>query len=212
MHGENTSPTSVQTETAQQASAHRNHHTRTLFHHEQHQHQPRNVNMLHAAERAAGGFNEKLAILLTNSVGTMWTAYIFVLIAIVGLFAILQVFSPIVALLVAWASQTLIQLVLLPVIMVGQNVLNRKSELQADEQFHTTMSTYHDIEQIMQHLSAQDGELLRHTKILIHLLEKNGISLQQVEAEMGNTSHLDTYTEKLAPDATPASASAEGEK
>jgi uncharacterized membrane protein len=212
MHGENTSPTSVQTEASQQAPAHQNHYTRHLFHHEPHQHQPRNVNLLQAAERAAGGFNEKLAILLTNSVGTMWTAYIFVLIAIVGLFAILGVFSSTIALLVAWASQTLIQLVLLPVIMVGQNVLNRKSELQADEQFHTTMSTYHDIEQIMQHLSAQDEELLRHTKILIHLLEKNGISLQQVEAEMGNTGHLEHYAQKLSPDVTPAQASAEGQQ
>src|SRR6266700_8447924 len=74
--------------------------------------------------------------------------------------------------------------------MVGQNVLGRKTELQADEQFRTTMSTYHDIEQIMQHLLAQDAELLRQAKMLIHLLEKNGISLQQLEAEGASISHL----------------------
>ncbi len=120
----------------------------------------------------------------------MWTAYTFVVLAIIGLFAILGLLSPIVALLVAWTSQTLIQLVLLPIIMVGQNVLGRKTELQADEQFRTTMSTYHDIEQIMLHLSAQDAELLRQAKMLIHLLEKNGISLQQLEAEGASISHL----------------------
>jgi hypothetical protein len=74
------------------------------------------------------------------------------------------------------------------------------------------MSTYHDIEQIMQHLSAQDAELLRHARMLIHLLEKNGISLQQLEAEVGDTSHLETYTEKLSSNTPATPAPAEGEK
>ena len=52
------------------------------------------------------------------------------------------------------------------------------------------MSSYNDIEHIMQHLSAQDAELLRHTRMLIHLLEKNGISLEQLEAEVTSSSHL----------------------
>lgn len=210
MQEEKITTTPAGAETALPKQAHLHHHTMVLFHHEPHLHQPRNVNLIHEEERAAGGFNEKVAIWLTKSVGTMWTAYTFAVIAIVGLFAILGVFTPIVALLVAWASQTLIQLVLLPVIMVGQNVLGRKAELQADEAFKTTMSTYHDIEQMMLHLAAQDAELLHHTKMLWHLLEKNGISLQQLEAEVGKASHLEDYTEKLS---TNASATAvEGEK
>ena len=195
-------------------AAPKTHHTiqlTSLFKHTPHPHQPRNVNEVQKEEQAQEGLNAKIAIALTNSVGTMWTAYIFALIAVVGLFAILGVFTPIVALLVAWASQTLIQLVLLPVIMVGQNVLGRKAELQSDEQFRTTMSTYHDIEQIMLHLSAQDAELLRQAKMLIHLLEKNGISLQQLEVEVGHSSHLETYTEKLSTNA-PAAPSPTGDE
>jgi NADH pyrophosphatase NudC (nudix superfamily) len=85
------------------------------------------------------------------------------------------------------------------------SVLSRHVKLQADEQFNTTMSTYHDIEQIMQHLSAQDAELLRHAKMLIHLLEKNGISLQQLEAEGATTSHLvDPFTRPQATVNAPA--------
>ena len=190
MQEKNTTPAPAGIETTSPVKTHPHHHTMVLFHHEPHQHQPRNVNLVHEEERAAGGLNETVAIWLTKSVGTMWTAYLFTLIAIVGLFAILGVFNPIIALLVAWASQTLIQLVLLPVIMVGQNVLGRKAELQADEAFKTTMSTYHDIEQIMQHLSAQDAELLRQAKMLVHLLEKNGISLQQLETEGVTTTLL----------------------
>ena len=73
------------------------------------------------------------------------------------------------------------------------------------------MSTYHDIEQIMQHLSAQDAELLHHTKMLIHLLEKNGISLQQLEAEAAATTHLDTFFQPRPAESAPATpAPAEG--
>lgn len=212
MQEEKTIPAGAGIETKSQTQTHLKHYTRILFRHEPHLHLPRNVNQIMAAERASGGFNEKLAIWLTNSVGTMWTAYAFAMIAVIGLFAILGVFNPIVALLVAWASQTLIQLVLLPVIMVGQNVLGRKAELQSEEQFRTTMSTYHDIEQIMEHLCVQDAELLHQTKMLIHLLEKNGITLQQLEAEMGKSSNLEAYAEKPSPDATAAYTPAAGEK
>jgi hypothetical protein len=92
-------------------------------------------------------------------------------------------------------------------------VLSHKAELQADEQFNTTMSTYHDIEQVMQHLSAQDTELLRHAKMLEHLLEKSGISLQQLMAEGTATSHLDAFAQPQAAINTPTMpAPVEGEK
>jgi uncharacterized membrane protein len=114
------------------------------------------VNRVHAAEIAAGGFNTQIAVWLTEHVGT---AYAFAVLAIIGLFAILGLLSPLVALLVAWISQTFIQLVLLPIIMVGQNVLGRKSELQADEAYATTMKSYADIEAVMKHLDDQDKKI-----------------------------------------------------
>jgi uncharacterized membrane protein len=154
---------------------------RTLFQHIPHPHQPRNVNLVHKQEKEAAGLNTRIAVGLTQSVGTMWTAYTFAILAIIGLLAILGLLSPIVALLVAWISQTFIQLVLLPIIMVGQNVLGRKAELQADEQFNTTIKTYHDIEEIMQHLSAQDDQILKQSHMIIHLLRTNGISQDQLQ-------------------------------
>jgi hypothetical protein len=44
--------------------------------------------------------------------------------------------------------------------MVGQNVLGRKSELQADESYATTMKTYADIEVVLKHLDKQDEKIL----------------------------------------------------
>src|SRR6266700_93981 len=183
---EEITPAYVGAEAIPQTPAYPQHHTRVLFHNEPHQHQPRNVNLVHEAEKAASGFNQKLAIGLTKAVGTMICAYIFAVLAIIGY----PGFHATATQWVQWISQTFIQLVMLSVIMVGQGILGRQQELQADEQFRTTMSTYHDIEQIMQHLSAQDAELLRQAKMLIHLLEKNGISLQQLETEGASISHL----------------------
>lgn len=198
------------------------HQRHLLFERTLHPYVPRNVNVLHKAELAAAGFNTRLAVALTQRVGTMWTAYTFAVLAIIGLFAILGVLTPVVALLVAWVSQTFIQLVLLPIIMVGQNVLGRKSELQAEEQFNTTEKSYHDIEQIIQHLSAQDDkilqimqhlsaqsdEIVKQTRMIIHLLQSAGISLEQIseiqqmkivavngnEAGSGNTPASDAKT------------------
>jgi ABC-type multidrug transport system fused ATPase/permease subunit len=156
------------------------HQLTSLFQHTPFLHKPRNVNVLHKAEQEASGVNTRIAVRLTKSVGTMWTAYSFAVLAIVGLLAILGVLPPLVALLVVWASQTFIQLVMLPILSVGQNVLGRHAELIADEQYNTTMNSYHGIEEIMQHLSAQDAELLRQTKMLIHLLSAAGITPEQL--------------------------------
>jgi uncharacterized membrane protein len=137
---------------------------KTTFHlpkYTPHPHQPRNVNKVHKEDQAAGGINAKIAVVLTKRVGTMWTAYSFAVLAIIGLFAILGLLNPIIALLVAWLSQTFIQLVLLPIILVGQNVLGHHAELMADEQYNTTKKTYADIESIMKHLDDQDAIILK---------------------------------------------------
>ena len=146
--------------------------TKTLFKRVIYRHIPHNANEVHRAELSVAGFNTRLAVWLTEHVGTMWTAYAFAGLSIIGLFAILGWLAPLVALLIAWISQTFIQLVLLPVIMVGQNVLGHKSELQSEEQYNFTMKSYHDIEQIMQHLDRQDEAIL---EILKRMEAKGGV-------------------------------------
>jgi hypothetical protein len=170
---------------------HPQHNTRVLFHHEPHPHPhtPHKVTIT-MAEQALKGFNMKIAVAITKGLGTMICAYIFAILAIIGF----PGFNATPTQYVQWVSQTFIQLVALSVLAVGQQVLSKQGELMAEEQYHTTMNSYHDIEQIMQHLCAQDAELLRHAKMLEHLLEKNGIPLQQLEAEVGKTSHLEIYT------------------
>ena len=42
----------------------------------------------------------------------------------------------------------------------------------AEEQFATTQHSFADIEDIMAHLEKQDAELLKHTDLLLKLVEK----------------------------------------
>ena len=56
------------------------------------------------------GFNAKLALVITRSVGTMACAYVFAAIALIGLSAAIS--SGQVIVIVAWAAQTFLQLVL----------------------------------------------------------------------------------------------------
>ena len=111
--------------------------------------------------------------------------------AIIGLFAILGLLSPIVVLLLHGYRKHY-PTGFIAIIMVGQGVLGRKAELQSEEQFNTTINTYHDIEQIMEHLSAQDAELLKQSHMLFHMIKSSGIVPEELLAEI-NTGVLTTH-------------------
>jgi hypothetical protein len=139
-----------------------------LYQHTAHPHRPRNVNHVHQREQEAAGFNTRIAVWLTKNVGTMQCAYVF---AGIGIGSLVGVATNNVVLAAVFGSLSsyFLQLVLLPILSVGQNVLGRHQELQADEMFKTSQRSFHDIEEIMAHLSAQDDELLKHTKLLLQL-------------------------------------------
>jgi hypothetical protein len=80
------------------------------------------------------GFNAKLALVITRSVGTMACAYLFA--ALISLPAAIT--SGQVIVIVAWVAQTFLQLVLLSIIMVGQSVQSAASDVRAAKQFTDT--------------------------------------------------------------------------
>ena len=102
------------------------------------------------------GFNGRVALILTTTVGTMWCAYAFSVLALIALPQALQGgLLPI----IQWVSQTFIQLVMLSVIMVGQNILSRASDKRADETYQDAEATLHEAQQIQDHLKAQDDAI-----------------------------------------------------
>ena len=105
----------------------------------------------------AGGFNGKFAVLLTRVVGTMWCAYAFAVLALIALPSALA--SGDMLPIIQWVSQTFIQLVMLSVIMVGQNILSKASDKRADMTYKDADATFHEAEQIQKHLKVQDDAL-----------------------------------------------------
>ena len=103
------------------------------------------------------GFNGKIALALTTVVGTMWCAYAF---SVLALFALPSAISSgSVLQLIQWLSQTFIQLVMLSVIMVGQNILSRASDKRADMTYQDADATFHEAGQIQAHLLEQDAAI-----------------------------------------------------
>jgi cobalamin biosynthesis protein CobD/CbiB len=81
------------------------------------------------------GFNAKLAVFVTRMVGTMWCAYLFTGIALLGLQTALH---PGGEGIISWIAQTLLQLVLLSVIMVGQTVQSMAADARSENTFKDT--------------------------------------------------------------------------
>ncbi len=91
---------------------------------------------------AIGRFNTYLAVKITKTVGTMWIAYLFVAIALISLPAAVRTGDVII--IVAWIAQTFFQLVLLPIIIVGQNVIQAANDARAEAD-HETLSAVHQL-------------------------------------------------------------------
>ncbi len=94
-----------------------------------------NLADIREAMRDVEGFNAKLAVLITEGVGTMACAYLFALLALVSLPDAIKAGKP---QLISWIAQTFLQLVLLAVIMVGQRVQSAASDARAEKEFADT--------------------------------------------------------------------------
>jgi len=132
-------------------------------------HQPQNVNEKH---KSTLGLQEKLALYSTNIVGTMYAVYFFI-IALCGwmlwqTFIDKHPFDPYPFAFLLFLGN-IVQLLMLPLIMVGQKVQSRHAEIRADEEYETTQTSYRDIEQILLHLNAQDVEMKKQLEILLKL-------------------------------------------
>jgi hypothetical protein len=84
----------------------------------------------------------------------MYCAYIFALLAFVALPQAIASRSPMV--LVAWASSNLIQLVLLPVILVGQNLEARHSDARAEMDYQFSRKFEQATEDMLRRLSRNE--------------------------------------------------------
>ncbi|HET9105120.1 MAG TPA: hypothetical protein VFN55_17355 [Solirubrobacteraceae bacterium] len=99
--------------------------------------------LVRADVAAVDGFNAKVAVLLTKVVGTMWCFYVFNGIALISLPSALHTGQ--LTIIINWVSSNWIQLILLPALMVGQNVQSAAADARA-------VKTFNDTEEILNRL------------------------------------------------------------
>jgi hypothetical protein len=100
------------------------------------------------------GLNGKIGLLITTLVGTMICGYIFAAIALVSLPSAIT--SHNLTVIIAWVSSNFLQLVLLPIIIVGQNMQAKASDKRAEDTYNDAAAVLHEAIEIQKHLAAQD--------------------------------------------------------
>jgi hypothetical protein len=112
-------------------------------------------------------FNSRLGLAITLVVGTMWCAYLFAAIALISAPSAFSSGNSTV--IIAWVSSNFVQLVLLPIIIVGQNIQAKAADKRAEDTFNDADAVLHEVTHIQAHLEAQDAQIitiLEHVRAL----------------------------------------------
>ncbi len=98
--------------------------------------------------------NARFGLRVTLVVGTMWCAYVFSILALLALPSAIHQGTYYV---VVWLSSSFLQLVLLPVIIVGQNIQAAAADKRSEETYKDAEAVLKEAEEIQKHLLAQDA-------------------------------------------------------
>jgi len=109
---------------------------------------------------------DKLALYITKRVGTMGFFYICAILVTIPIF-----FAPALP-VVQYISSGYLQLIFLPLIMVGQNLQGRHAELRAEHDYQTNIKAEKEIEAVLLHLEKQDETMLEILKRLEKMEKK----------------------------------------
>jgi hypothetical protein len=104
-----------------------------------------------------GRLNARIGLKITVVVGTMWCAYLFTLLALVSAPSAFKTGNKLI--IIAWIAQTFLQLVLLPIIIVGQNVQAAAADARAEATYNDAAAVLEEAKQIQAHLEAQDAAI-----------------------------------------------------
>src|SRR4030066_566842 len=131
-----------------------------------HRHEPQNINTKH---KSTLGVQDRIALAMTTGIGTMYAVYFFAVFMMGWMlwqtYFTHKPFDPFPFAFLLFLGN-IVQLLLMPLIMVGQNIQGRHAEIRAEEEYNTTITSYKDIEHILKRLDAQDHELLKQTNLL----------------------------------------------
>jgi uncharacterized membrane protein len=133
-----------------------------------------NVHKTVHGDNPIGRFNTRIAVKITNTVGSMWCAYAFTLLALISLPSAIKTHDPII--IVAWIAQTFLQLVLLPIIIVGQNVQAAASDARAQSD-HDTLISIHTLAAEVHRLDEGHTKMLKMLSETLRRMDPDGTDL-----------------------------------
>jgi len=97
---------------------------------------------------------DKLALFITKGVGSMGFFFVCVVLVIIPFFFVSSMS------VVQYISSGILQLILLPLILISQNLQGRHAELRAEHDLETNVKAEKEIETIIRHLEKQDEIML----------------------------------------------------
>jgi len=124
----------------------------------------RNANELHEQSLT---ITDRIALVATRLVGTMWFMYICLIMVTIPLLL------PETMKVVQYISSGYLQLILLPLIMVGQNLQGRHTEIRAENDYQVNLKAEREIEHLFRHLEYQNA-------ILVALMKKLDVRMEDV--------------------------------
>lgn len=127
-------------------------------------------------------FNARFGLLITVAVGTMWCAYVFAAIALISLKDNLHSTQE----LILWISSSFLQLVLLPIIIVGQNIQAKTADKRAEDTYNDADAVLHESIEIQRHLEAQDAEIEKILGLVRTLRPELGAAQNAETAPVGD--------------------------
>lgn len=128
-------------------------------------------------------FNKWLASKVTGAVGTMTCAYVFAALTFVSLPTVIA--SGNVVQIIAWITQTFLQLVLLSVLMVGQNIGGEASERRAVETHEIVKKSHAEQMQELRELRSLVREAQEERRAMRKLLNEMASVLQETSGKTG---------------------------
>lgn len=131
---------------------------------------PQNINVIHRRKLSK---MDRLALFVTQRIGTM--GFFFIIFAWTVLWLSWNVlapreirFDPYPAFVLWLFISNLIQIHLMPLIMIGQNIQGKHSQIRAEHDFATDKKAEKEIQTILLHLEKQDALMLE----IIEKIEK----------------------------------------
>lgn len=154
-----------------------------LFQHTPHPHKARNVNAVHDQQM---NFGAKIADIVATSMGS-WR-FIIIQTAIVAVWIVANCWVlthpfdpyPLILLNLVFSTQAAYAS---PLILMSQNRQAIKDRLMAEETYHNTIKEEEETRGVIDHLSAQDNELVRQTQELLKqttMLEQQATRIEKL--------------------------------